>query len=273
MTDAILPEADVLQRILGCVRACTGLDFSHYREPTMRRRVHNRMMGLGLRTFQQYLERLEREPREAGHLVERLTIKVSRFYRNAPVFELLRHDVLPALAARNEPMRLWSAGCGRGEEAYTLAMLLAAQGIAGRVLATDIDPAALKAAAEGVYPAEAFVELPVELRERFLEPLEGGRRWRASAALRARVEFCRHDLLGPLQPREASFHLVACRNLVIYLRSETHGRAMSNARRALAPGGVLVLGEAEWPSAPLEPTLAPVASRLRIFRARDAEAA
>lgn len=267
MIDAIAREADLLQRILALVRACTGLDFSRYREPTMRRRVQNRMMGLGLRTLEQYLEALEREPQEARHLVERLTIKVSRFYRNAPVFELLRHDVLPRLGARGEPLRVWSAGCGRGEEAYTLAMLLAENGIAGRVLATDIDPFALKAASECVYPAEAIADLPVELRDRFLEPVKGGLRWRVSSALRERIEFCRHDLLGPLQPRAASFQLVSCRNVVIYLQRDTHERAMVNACRALAPGGVLVLGEAEWPSPSLEPTLAPLASRLRVFRA------
>ena len=273
MSEALAADADALKRILDCVRACTGLDFSHYREPTMRRRVQNRMMGLGLRSLQQYLDTLEREPREARHLIERLTIKVSRFYRNVPVFELLRHDVLPRLAARGEPLRLWSAGCGRGEEAYTLAMLLAEKGIAGRVLATDIDPFALNAAAERVYPAEAIAELPVELRERFLEPLDDGLRWRVSAALRERIEFCRHDLLGPLQPRAGSFQLVSCRNVVIYLQRETHERAMGNACRAVAPGGVLVLGEAEWPSPSIEPTLAPLAPRQRVFRALGEAAA
>lgn len=272
--DADRAEAIALEEVLARVRACTGLDFSCYREPTMRRRVRNRMIALGLRTVRQYLEVLAREPAEARHLVERLTIKVSRFYRNPAVFDLLRERVLPALAqARGgAPLRLWSAGCGRGEEPYTLAMLLDTLEIPGRVLATDIDPFALEAASEGVYAHEATLELPAAMRDRFLQADDEGTRWRVTPALRQRVEFCRHDLLGPLQPREGSFDAVACRNLVIYLQRAMHERAMVNLRRALAADGVLVLGEAEWPAAAIEASLEPVAARLRVFRAGAMEA-
>lgn len=265
----------LLRDILGRVRGMTGLDFSRYREATMRRRVHNRMVVLGLTTLEQYAQRLEGDPDESRRLVERLTIKVSRFYRNAPVFDLLRSRLLPELAARRAPrgLRLWSAGCGRGEEAFTLAMLLEEGGIEGRVLATDIDPAALQAAAEGAYRDEALVELPAALRERFLARDPDGGRWRVCEALRARIEFCRHDLLGPLQPRERSFDLVACRNLVIYLQRDMHERALGQLRRALAAGGVLVLGEAEWPSPAVEDTLQPIAPRLRVFGAARREEA
>lgn len=265
----------LLRAILGRVRGMTGLDFSRYREATMRRRVHNRMMVLGLATLEQYAQRLESDADESRRLVERLTIKVSRFYRNAPVFDLLRSKLLPELAAGRAPrgLRLWCAGCGRGEEAFTLAMLLEEGCIQGRVLATDIDPAALQAAAEGAYRDEALVELPAALRERFLTRDPDGRRWRVREALRARIEFCRHDLLGPLQPRERSFDLVACRNLVIYLQRDMHERALGQLRRALAAGGVLVLGEAEWPSPAVEDTLQPIAPRLRVFGAARREEA
>lgn len=275
MMDAIDAEARLLRGILARVRSGTGLDFSRYRERTMHRRVRNRMMALGLAGLAQYAQRLDDDPGEPLRLVERLTIKVSRFYRNAPVFDLLRDRLLPALAAArgSQPLRLWSAGCGRGEEAHTLAMLLEERGIAGRVLATDIDPAALNAAHEGVYPEEAVAELPGGLRERFLLREAGRMRWRASAALRARVEFCRHDVLGPLQPRSRSFDLVACRNLVIYLQRDMHEKALAHVRHALADDGVLVLGEAEWPSPGLEHSLEAVAPRQRVFRAAAREAA
>lgn len=262
----------LLWHVLGRLRNRTGLDFSRYREATMRRRLRNRMIGLGLASLREYLDRLEADPEEARHLVERLTIKVSRFYRNASVFDLLRDEVLPALArARGaRPLRLWSAGCGRGEEAYTLAMLLEERGIHGRILATDIDPLALQVAAEGVYAQEAVAELPPALRDRFMLREHNRSRWRVRGALRARIELCRHDLLGPLQPRAGSFDLVVCRNVVIYLQREAHDGALDHLRRALAADGVLVLGEAEWPYAGVEETLEPVAPRLRVFRAAAA---
>ncbi|HET9650634.1 MAG TPA: protein-glutamate O-methyltransferase CheR [Usitatibacter sp.] len=273
--DAIDAEAQLLRGILDRVRGATGLDFSRYREATMRRRVHNRMMALGLAGLEQYAQRLEADPGESRRLVERLTIKVSRFYRNAPVFDLLRGRLLAELAALRgrEPLRLWSAGCGRGEEAYTLAMLLEERAIAGRVLATDIDPAALNAAHEGAYPEEAVAELPAALRERFLLRETGRMCWRANPALRARIEFCRHDLLGPLQPRRRSFDLVACRNLLIYLQRDMHEKALARLRQALADDGVLVLGEAEWPSPGVEDSLEAVAPRQRVFRAAAREVA
>lgn len=267
-------ERQLLAEILARVRGATGLDFSRYREATVRRRVHNRMIGLGVESLERYAQRLEGDPEEAPRLVERLTIKVSRFYRNAPAFDLVRGELLPALAAARagRALRLWSAGCGRGEEAYTLAMLLEERGIPGRILATDIDPGALASAADGVYRDEALAELPAALRDRFLLREMGGLRWRVSGALRSRIEFCRHDLLGPLQPRAASFDLVACRNVVIYLRRDTHGQAHVNLRSALAEGGLLMLGEAEWPPAPIEDALQAVAPRLRVFRAAPRQA-
>jgi chemotaxis protein methyltransferase CheR len=262
-------ESRLLREILGHVRSCTGLDFSRYREPTMRRRVRNRMICAGIETLEQYAALLERDPGESRRLVERLTIKVSRFYRNAPVFELIRERLLPELAAARgtRGVRLWTVGCGRGEEAYTLAMVLEELGIEGRVLATDIDPAALQVAAEGVYAEDTFAELPAALRDRFILAEPGGRRWRVHDAVRRRIEFCRHDLLGPIQPREGSFDLVACRNVVIYLQRDMHAKALAQLRRALAADGVLVLGEAEWPTPAVEESLEAIAPRLRVFRA------
>src|SRR5690606_3832764 len=171
------PCADALvQAILDVLRLRTGCDFSRYRRATMHRRIRNRMIALGIASLPEYLARIEDAEDEALPLLERLTIKVSRFYRNRATFALLRTHVLPHLARDRggAPLRMWSAGCGCGEEAYSLAMLLEEAALPGFVVASDIDPAALGAARAAAYPAEALAELPPELRERFLRARPDG---------------------------------------------------------------------------------------------------
>ena len=153
--------------ILRTVQSRSGADFSCYRPATVERRIHNRMASLGLKDLASYgllLEQCDDEPR---HLIERLTIKVSRFYRNTDVFDTIRTTVLAQLREAARPLRVWSAGCARGEEAYTLAMLLEECGAEGCVTATDIDSFALAASREGVYPEQLASDLPASLRSRF----------------------------------------------------------------------------------------------------------
>ena len=181
--------------ILSLLRERTGADLTRYRASTVTRRVLNRMIAVGARTFDDYLLLLGADAAEATHLLDRVTIKVSR-YRNAAVFEALRTLVLPEISRlrAGAPLRVWSAGCGRGEEAYTLAMLLDEAGIDGTIDATDLDPRALRAALDARYSAAAFAELPAALRDRYCEPSGEAsvvtappRRARALRAARPRV--------------------------------------------------------------------------------------
>src|SRR5690606_12566485 len=151
--------------------------------------------SIGAASLHAYLDRLRVDWEEALRLLERLTIKVSRFYRNARTFDTLADEVIPALAQARDgaPLRIWSAGCGCGEEAYTLAMLMDATGVRGTVDATDVDPAALAAAADGAYRFDAFDELPSALMRTYLESGVDGR-YRVRDALRERVRFMPHDL-------------------------------------------------------------------------------
>lgn len=261
--------------ILQLLRERTGADLSRYRPTTVSRRVLNRMISVGSSTFEHYLALLRADEHEALRLLDRVTIKVSRFYRNPVTFDALRLTVLPALAAANpgRPLRIWSAGCGCGEEPYTLAMLLDEAGIPGTVEATDIDPGALERAALGRrYVSATLSELPLELRNRYLEPEDGGYTVRKS--LRDRVRFSRHDLsaeLGP--PAGGAFDLIACRNVLIYFARGPQERAMHALRAGLAEGGYLCLGEAEWPLPSVAPSLEALPVKTRIFRAVAAPAA
>src|SRR5512141_1348100 len=137
-----------LGQVLDLVRERKGLDFGGYRAATLLRRARNRLIAANVRSLPEYLERLRDDPAEADALVERLTVKVSRFYRDAATFDALRAALAARLAGGpGRPLEAWSAGCGQGEEPYSLAILLAGLGQAPSgapdVLATDIDPAAL----------------------------------------------------------------------------------------------------------------------------------
>ncbi len=264
---ATISDEAALDSILTLVRTRTGLDFSGYRRPTMQRRVRNRMVSVGAGGFAAYLGVLQGSRAETSALVDRLTIKVSRFYRNAPAFDLLRRAVLPSLAkGARGPLRLWSAGCGRGEEPYTLAMLLEESGIPGSVLATDIDEGALAHGVRGVYAEAALEELPAELRARFLEDVPGREgHWRVAQAVRARASW-RQDNLAHEGIEKERFDLISCRNVLIYLDRPTQERVFSRIAGSLLSGGHLLLGEAEWPSPALLEKLASVAPRSRLFR-------
>jgi chemotaxis methyl-accepting protein methylase len=263
-----------LNAILKTVRTRTGVDFACYRAPMVHRRVLNRMTSLGVKTFEHYRELLDRSDWESQQLVERVTIKVSRFYRHAPTFDRLRTEVLPQLAAARagRPLRIWSVGCGWGEEPYTLAMLLVEAGIPGVIEASDIDPIALTTAQAAEYPASELEELPSTLAARYLEPSPPGSRHpiRVSRTIRSRVRFSRYDIIGDASPPgEGRFDLICCRNVLIYLQRETQQRVVERLRGFIEGAGVLCLGEAEWPPHSVEITVRALSPKTRLFQALD----
>lgn len=258
--------------LLGLVRDRVGVDFSEYRQATIARRIRNRMLTVGVSSLDEYVDLAATSADEVEALADRLAIKVSRFYRNAVTFDLLRSHVVPLLrdAAEGRAVHVWCAGCGGGEEAYTLAMLLDEAGIAGTVDATDIDRAALAAAACGIYRVTALDELPVELSVRYLEPLSGpaGVRYRVRDGLRERVRFSWHDITASPPPAPGTFAIVSCRNVLIYLQPSAQHRALRHLCAGLRPGAALVLGEAEWPTAGVSRPLDVIGARARVFLAK-----
>lgn len=260
-------EQSALDAILTHVHQHTGVDFSRYRPATVRRRVLNRMISVGASDFEQYLHILESDRAEPLRLLERITIKVSRFYRNAVTFDALRHTVLPELRRARErtPLRIWSAGCGNGEEPYTLAMLLKEAGLSGTIEATDIDPAALGYARAATYDTSALAELPSDLQQRYLEPV--GPSHVVRSEIRELVRFSLHDLSADTPPLGiAQFDLVCCRNVLIYFDRAVQERALQRVRSAVRESGFLCLGESEWPPPSIMCTLEALPSKTRIFR-------
>lgn len=264
-------ELDAFEAILALLCRRTGTDFRCYRSSTLTRRVLNRMISVGVSTFADYLDLLRGNEAETASLVHRVTIKVSRFYRNAEVFDVIRGEVIPELArqSRSGGLRIWSAGCGYGEEPYTLAMLLDEARVPGLVHATDIDRTALAAAPHASYTDSVLSELPAALRERYLR-LEKDRS-QVIAAIRERVHFAYHDLTAaPLTSPAAfdapSFDLICCRNVLIYLGQEIQSRILASLIGRIRAGGFLCLGEAEWPPRSLAFGLEPLGRKTRVFR-------
>lgn len=261
-------EREMLAGILDLVRARAGLDFAGYRPATLLRRIRNRMILLGVRTLPEYLARLRDAPDESDALIERLTIKVSTFFRDAEAFAEVRAAVEAQRRAR-AGLRVWSAGCGHGEEPYSLAILLEELGDPAdhpSVVATDVDPAALRLAQQGRYGPAAVENVGAERRERFFRTSGGGALC-VDPGLRRRVDFRLHDLASASAPPGGEpFDLVACRNVLIYFAPALQRRVLRLLVDALEPGGVLCLGEAEWPDDETLARLTPVHRGARLFR-------
>jgi chemotaxis methyl-accepting protein methylase len=264
-------EADrLIEAVLAVVHSHTAQDFSSYKEAAIRRRIQNRMAATGAQTLESYLALLRSSRSEAATLAEQMIVKVSSFYRDARAFDVVRFEVLPRLVLSHgtESLRIWSAGCGNGEEAYTLAMLLEDQRLPGYVCATDMDEAALSIARTGVYRSEATSELPEELSRAWLRSAAPDQTTDVAVhcSVRSRVTFAIHNVLSLLRPDPLPFHLICCRNVLIYLKREEQQRVLRHLRSALAPRGFLFLGEAEWPTG-AEPLFARHPSGARVFQA------
>lgn len=262
-------DGDALDAVLAVVRERDGLDLGGYRRSTLARRVRNRMISAGVRGTAEYLDRLRSDPGETSRLLDRLMIKVSRFFRNVDAVAAVAEALADELARAPRPVAVWSAGCGRGEEPYTLAMVLAELGQrgAGAVLATDLDTAALDAGRRARYAPQALRDVPPALRERWLAPVAGGA-VEVGPELRRLVSFERHDLSRGEAPRRGGFDLVSCRNTLIYFDAPLQQRALRVLCDAVAPGGLLWLGESEWPRDEVAARLAPVDRSARLFRLR-----
>lgn len=236
-----------------------------YKDRCLQRRLAVRMRACNVKSIADYVSLLEERPGEVERLLETLTINVTRFFRNAVTWDRLALLLPDAVAARGGRFTAWSAGCASGEEAYTVAMLLAECMDPGgfRVDATDVDSRCLEVAREGRYGLPAFEETPTGLLERWTEPDGAGRRVRRT--LRSRVRIERHDLGVPGAPHPP-YDLIVCRNVVIYFERDAQEQLYTVFAEALRPGGLLLLGKVELLYGPARERFEAVDSRERIYR-------
>ena len=260
--------------VLKILHAHTGVNFASYRPAMLERRIARHFATSGAASSEDYLRQLQGSPAAAFRLLENIAIKVSRFYRHAPTFDHLGGGLLGQLARERagRALRIWCAGCGAGQEAYTFAMLLEHLGIDGFIEATDVDCTALNAARIGLYPIVATAELPSALVARYLEPVvsDGQPLYRAMDCLRSRVRFSRHDVTSNTPPPgEQRFDLVSCRNVLIYLEPAAQAETIQRLLDATEDDGVFCVGEAEWPPPLFAARLQSLQHRTRMFRVRS----
>jgi two-component system, chemotaxis family, CheB/CheR fusion protein len=253
-----------------------GRDFSQYKTGTLMRRIQRRMQVLRIDAVPSYIEQLRTSPQEAELLFRELLITVTRFFRDAEVFQALEATIIPGLLAQprdNGPIRIWVAGCATGEEVYSLAILLK-EGMAqaGRrrriqIFATDIDDRAIEAARVGLYPDTIAADMSVErLEQNFVQ--ENGN-YRVAKDIRDMCLFSAHDLVK--DPPFSKLDLISCRNLLIYFSPQLQNRVLTIFHYALRSDGCLVLGLSEGVTT--QPQLfEPVDKRYRIFVRRNAAA-
>lgn len=242
-----------LSRLLEKVHAERHLDLAQYRSRYVERRIATRLHALGLHTYRQYATYLDTHPDEYTRLLDALTINVTQFFRDTPVWETLCADVLPELltakAARGRRVvRIWCAGCATGEEPYSVAMCalsviedLGLTDIVLNVLGTDIDRKALAVARAAEYPIARLAEIPRRFQESYVEVHEGA--FRIGPAVRRCIKL--HYLNLFEEPPVHVVDLVLCRNVFIYFNREDQERVMQSFVKGLAPGGYLTLGRSE----------------------------
>jgi two-component system CheB/CheR fusion protein len=239
-----------LENLLEFIRDSRGFDFTGYKRSSLARRVRKRMGECGMTDYAAYRDLLEADAEEFRELFNTILINVTAFLRDTESWTFLQREVVPDLTtarSAQDEIRVWSAGCSSGEEAYSLAILFAeVLGIDEcirrlKIYGTDVDEEALREARAGVYSAKALDALSPQLRERYFE--ENGGRFAFRPDLRRRVIFGRHDITrdAPI----SRLDLLVCRNTLMYFNAEAQSQIVERFHFALRPGGHLFLGKAE----------------------------
>jgi two-component system CheB/CheR fusion protein len=245
-------DAKSLALVLDVLQSTTQHDFSGYKTGTLARRVERRlaMAKIDARDAGRYAAMLRDDAVERAALVQDLLINVTRFFRDAAVFNELEGTVIADLVANgtaDEPLRIWIAGCSSGQETYSVAILFleaidrAKSGIRLSVFASDIDPVEIAKARDGVYPATIETEMTPERLARFF--IKEGEGYRIGPEVRAHVVFSVQNLL--VDPPFSRLDFVSCRNLLIYLKPAAQAKILSEFAFALREGGYLLLGSSE----------------------------
>ena len=249
--DPAIKAESALKKVFTLLRTHTCHDFSLYKPSTIHRRIERRLAVNQIASLEDYVKYLQRNPQEVQALFRDLLIGVTSFFRDTHAFEDLAAHIVPQIFAtkpEGDAVRVWSPGCATGEEAYSIAMLLAEhmarakQSWSVQVFATDIDDRAIARARLGVYPASIAADVSSERLERFFSPEPDGS-YRVQRNLRDMLLFSEQDVVK--DPPFSRLDLISCRNLLIYFGAELQQKLIPLFHYALNPGGMLFLGTSE----------------------------
>ena len=232
----------------------TGIDLNLYKQPQMHRRLSALVERAEVNDFEEYYRLLESTPQEFAIFLDRLTINVSELFRNPEKWEELGAKVLTPMLEKNEPLRVWSAGCSYGAEPYSLTILLdqLQPGVTHSIHATDLDKNILAKARQGKFSRADMKGVPQSVQARYFTPLPETRpselpdflpAFTVKPEIRNSVTFRAHNLLA--DGFEKEYDLICCRNVVIYFTDEAKDKLYARFRDALKVGGVLFVGGTE----------------------------
>lgn len=276
MAEPALSE-DHLDLVLEKMYQKKGWDFRRYRKSSLKRCIERRISFSRLPS-REYIERLDSEPAEFHHLFNHITIKVSEFFRDPDVFNQIERHVIPATLERlksegRDKLRIWSCGCARGEEPYSLAMLLSGaldnarasfrmagqenpanpdrrgfltphdkpSGFNVKIFATDIDESSIEKARKGIFSPDSFTNLSPALRDQFFKPVDNG--FQVIQQVRNLLTFGVHNIVSCVHLSHTD--ILLCRNLLIYFEKDLQEKVFEKFLYSLNPGGFIILGKSE----------------------------
>ena len=247
---SVKDEKDISE-ILMSLHERTKTDFTHYKRPTILRRLGKRISELGLHSLAEYKEYIKSNDEEPQNLYKEFLINVTSFFRDPEAFDLLRNQVIPAIfdsKKTKDTVKIWITACSSGEEAYSLGILVmehmeknSIKDINFKIFATDIDSEALEFASRGIYPLSIAKDLKEEELKKYFTQQESG--YRVSTELRKHVVFANHDVLK--DPPFNKLDFVSCRNMLIYINPQQQKKVLRKLHFSINLGGFLLLGPSE----------------------------
>lgn len=222
----------------------TGIDLDCYKEKQMKRRIDTLIAKHKIEGYDKYVQGLKADKALFDEFVNYITINVSEFYRNPDQWQLMDQTVIPELIRRfGKNLKVWSAACSTGDEPYSLVMALSRHVPLNniKIYATDLDKQVIAKAKVGLYSDKSIAAVPADLKKKYFTQVGGS--YKISDEIKSHVEFKEHNLLKDQYPTD--YHMIVCRNVLIYFTEEAKDEVFRKFCRTLVPGGVLFIGSTE----------------------------
>ncbi|WP_406656706.1 protein-glutamate O-methyltransferase CheR [Methanolobus sp. ZRKC2] len=234
------------------IKTKLGFNCEYYKDSHFRRRIDVRLRATGSSNFGDYVQVLKNDPNEYDVLLETLTVNVTNFFRNSEVYDIIEEEVFPAViksksTGLNKSIKIWSAGCSIGVEAYSIAMLF--HHILGNsikrynitITGTDIDKASLQHAQQGVYNETEMKDVRPAFIDKYF--VKEGKQYHVKDELKKMTHFKSHDMISG--PKMGGFDIIFCRNVTIYFEKELQEKLYMNFYNGLNENGFFVMGKTE----------------------------
>ncbi|WP_246275895.1 CheR family methyltransferase [Methanolobus zinderi] len=234
------------------IKTRLGFNCEYYKDSHFRRRIDVRLRATGSENFGEYIQVLKQDQNEQDILLETLTVNVTNFFRNSEVYDIIEKEVLPAVIkskgiGMNKSIKIWSAGCSIGVEAYSIAMLF--HHILGNrigrynisITGTDIDKASLQHARNGIYSEVEMKDVRPDFMQRYF--VKEGNQYHIKDELKKMTRFKPHDMISG--PKMGGFDIIFCRNVTIYFEKELQEKLYMKFYEGLNKDGFFVMGKTE----------------------------